>query len=136
MTDLTKPDAGHDASPDEKRPSQWTTRNVLWSFGTVGTLAIGFIVWASSYDAPPETVDPFVEQFDAQRVCQDFVMDRLKAPSTAEFDTDVSGVGPEYTVTGTVDSENSFGAMLRSQFTCTVRGDGTTWHLVSLSGLS
>ncbi len=32
---------------------------------------------------------------------------------------DVSGSGP-YTVTGTVDSENSFGAMLRSNFQCTV----------------
>jgi hypothetical protein len=107
-----------------------------------GCLAIGFgalaLVVVGSMLGPddPEPVDPEVERFDAGRVCEDFVKDRLKAPSTAEFETSVTGFGPEYTVTGTVDAENSFGARLRNQFTCTVRGDGETWKLVSLEGLS
>jgi hypothetical protein len=45
---------------------------------------------------------------------------KLKAPSTAEFSgTTATGGGP-WTVTGQVDSQNSFGAMIRSPFGCTV----------------
>lgn len=51
--------------------------------------------------------------------CEDLVKENLKAPSTAEFDTSATGDGT-WTVTGTVDAENSFGAMLRSEFQCTV----------------
>lgn len=80
-------------------------------------------------------MDPEVERYDAQRVCEDFVKDRLKAPTTAEFETAVTGGGGTYTVTGAVDAENSFGAKVRNQFTCRVRGDGETWHLESLTGL-
>ncbi|MFJ3319377.1 hypothetical protein [Curtobacterium sp. NPDC086286] len=56
---------------------------------------------------------------EAQIACENRIKDALKSPSSADFNDDVSGSGP-YTVTGTVDSENSFGAMLRSNFQCTV----------------
>jgi hypothetical protein len=39
-------------------------------------------------------------------------------------------------VTGAVDAQNSFGAMIRSNFTCSVRLDGDTWYLTSLTGLN
>ncbi len=55
--------------------------------------------------------------------CEDLVREDLKAPTTAEFDTNATGDGT-WTVTGTVDSENSFGAMLRADFQCTVIIDG------------
>jgi hypothetical protein len=53
----------------------------------------------------------------------------LKAPSTADFsDESVSGSGP-WKITGSVDSENSFGAMLRApwSFKVEVRRDGYYW---------
>lgn len=109
--------------------------NPLLAFGVVGGITLGAITWAANYDPPPEPVDPLVERYDAERVCQDFARDRLKAPSTAVFNTSVEGWGPEYTVVGTVDAQNSFGAVLRETFTCTVRGNGATWNLVSLKGL-
>jgi hypothetical protein len=72
----------------------------------------------------------------AEVMCEGFVKDRLKSPSSAEFDTSFTGSGPTYTVTGTVDSQNSFGAMVRNEFSCTVRHDGDGgWQLVQLEKL-
>jgi hypothetical protein len=76
----------------------------------------------------------------AKVMCEKFVEDRLKAPGTADFsgifDTEITGSGNNYTVRGHVDAQNSFGAMLRSDYTCAIRNDGDdSWSLESLSGL-
>lgn len=48
-------------------------------------------------------------------------IDRLiKAPATASYSSSASTSSGDWTVTGTVDSENSFGASIRSNFQCTV----------------
>jgi hypothetical protein len=71
-------------------------------------------------------------------ICQDFVEDRLTAPSTAEYPAGYSqyttSLGDRtFRVDAYVDAENSFGAMIRTDFTCTVRYQGSeTWRLVSL----
>jgi len=72
---------------------------------------------------------------DAQRVCQDFVKERLKAPVTASFaDVDTSGgAATGVAVTGSVDAENTFGAKVRSTFTCTVTLSGDNWRLDELT---
>lgn len=59
----------------------------------------------------------------AVNACERQVSAKLKAPSTAKFDTlatVVSADGGRFTVSakGTVDSQNSFGAMIRSTFRC------------------
>jgi len=57
----------------------------------------------------------------ATQACHGWVTDELKAPSTADFTgDDVSGNGP-WTISGSVDAENSFGAKIRSSWTCEVR---------------
>lgn len=79
----------------------------------------------------------------AFEMCKDFVKDRLKAPSTATFrnfyqdDGEVSatgfGDGP-YRIVSTVDSENGFGAKIRSTFSCTVsHTGGGNWRLSAIS---
>lgn len=88
----------------------------------------------------PTTLVP--RELDAFDACKGFVKSQLKAPSTAKFrnfyekDGEVlvtgTGDGP-YTVTSTVDSQNSFGAKLRSSFTCTVTLTGSTWGLDDIS---
>lgn len=62
----------------------------------------------------------------AEIMCQDFVADRLKSPSTAEFsDASTTLLGTSrYKVTGAVDAENGFGAMIRAHYVCQVRYDG------------
>lgn len=92
-------------------------------------LVIGFLVTRGGPSEP--TAEDL--QRDAKRVCtDDFVPKRLKAPSTAKFTgVSVSGDGTTYTVTGQVDSQNTFGAQVRASFTCTVRSSGDQWVLDS-----
>jgi len=77
------------------------------------------------------------DDLGAQTVCQTFVERRLKAPSTAKFShAKVTNDGTTWTVSGSVDAENSFGAMLRHNYVCTVRpAAGENWSLQSLTGL-
>lgn len=78
------------------------------------------------------------DEAEAQVVCRDFVRDMLKSPSSADFsDEDASNVGGKmWQVTGSVDSENSFGAMIRNTYTCKVRWTGgDRYELVNLTGL-
>ncbi|MEW9530692.1 hypothetical protein [Microbispora sp. NPDC049125] len=77
----------------------------------------------------------------ASIMCERFVKDRLKAPGNADFGgaadtevTTVSGVKPwQYKVRSYVDSENSFGAKIRTTYVCDIKtnGDGD-WNLVDL----
>jgi hypothetical protein len=71
--------------------------------------------------------------------CQQFVRDRLRAPTSAAFppyrEVVVRGGAPtaEYELRAYVDAQNAFGAPLRSTFTCTVQHTtGTTYRLVDL----
>lgn len=77
----------------------------------------------------------------AEVMCEDFVKERLTSPGTADFpgplDSDyattevLSHTKPwKYRVTGVVDSQNGFGATVRSDYVCTVSTkDDDTWIL-------
>ncbi|MDX3235666.1 hypothetical protein PV392_08195 [Streptomyces sp. ME03-5709C] len=74
-------------------------------------------------------------------MCETFVKRQLKSPATADFPgvtdpdyaktTTLHDTKPwKYKVVGVVDSENSFGAKVRSNYTCTVSTkDDDTWTL-------
>lgn len=69
--------------------------------------------------------------------CESRIGQLLKAPSTAEYTSDASGSGAgPWTVTGTVDADNSFGAKIRSSYQCTVTmsGDMATTTVDSFTG--
>lgn len=79
------------------------------------------------------------DQYTARVMCEKFVKDRLKAPASAEFAPDsethtlAKGDGA-YKVTAWVDSQNSFGAMIRTNYTCEVSYQGNDkWRLDSLA---
>lgn len=68
--------------------------------------------------------------------------DRLRAPATASFrnyfeddgEVVVTGGPSTYRVVSSVDSENGFGANIRSNFVCEVRHvSGESWRLVDLA---
>jgi len=71
-------------------------------------------------------------------MAQKLVKGGLKAPATAEFashrDSQVTPIGDcSYRVVSYVDSENSFGANIRTKFTATVKYNGNDkWGLISL----
>lgn len=64
------------------------------------------------------------DKMDALTHAHLYIKDRLKSPATAEFGGGVEGVmqsnDTTFTVIGTVDSQNSFGAILRSNYSCKV----------------
>jgi hypothetical protein len=81
------------------------------------------------------------EDWGAFNVCTQFVEQRLKAPGTAKFrnfyqddgEVTVTQAGDVFTVVSSVDSENGFGASLRTEFTCTVTSlGGGNWQLEGL----
>lgn len=76
---------------------------------------------------------------DAKFACRGFVEKSLKSPATAEFQNynkfaaNQDSVSNNYWVSGYVDSQNGFGAMIRTNFACELkRSDSGQWLLVSL----
>lgn len=89
-------------------------------------------------EEPRQATLPIYDSTSAQVACERFVVERLKAPATAAFQSfdklsvSGSGTGP-WRVSGYVDSQNSFGALLRSNYTCVVEFSGDNVKLISLS---
>lgn len=99
---------------------------------SVGVVILLLVIKAcSGPPAPSDHAD--LEAMTAIRVksqCEDYVKKYLKSPSTAEFsglaDTTVYDKGnKKYTVIGWVDSQNSFGAKLRTKYACTTTDEGS-----------
>ncbi len=80
------------------------------------------------------------QEIEAFVMCEDPVKAQLRAPSTAEFpSTRAPGVSARhlgegvYSVRGFVDSQNGFGAMLRTSWTCEIAENANqTWSLRNL----
>ena len=94
---------------------------------------------------PKATQDPNIDNSTlASIMCEGFVLDRLKAPSSAEFpglldewpkimpfggDT----TGHDWHVVSYVDSQNTYGAMIRDFYTCQISYVGNDqWSLLDL----
>ncbi len=73
-------------------------------------------------------------QVAAQSSCETMVKNHLKSPSTAQFSNETETGFDPIAITGHVDSENGFGAMLRSSFHCTgtLQGGGVETTLDSI----
>jgi hypothetical protein len=70
---------------------------------------------------------------------QNFVKDQLRSPASAKFewitepDCKIIKDGFEYTISSWVDSQNAFGAVLRTRFSGVVRqADKDNWELLAL----
>jgi hypothetical protein len=98
-------------------------------------------------ESPASRTDRTNERI-ALKCMQDFVRDRLKAPSTAEFpggmfddvsDHVISDDRGAYRIASYVDAENSFGAMLRTHYSGRIRiepnGEWTLLELDLMDGL-
>ena len=79
------------------------------------------------------------QEIEAFVASQRFVEQRLKAPSSADFcsytDANVEYLGNgRYRVIAYVDSQNSFGAELRTRYKCILKHEGGyDWYLEGLS---
>lgn len=86
-------------------------------------------------------IDDCTDQTAAYVMANEFVLQRLKAPSTAQFPTmRSSGVSISHQgscthiVSGYVDAQNSFGAMLRTTYTATLQyqRERNSWRLLNI----
>ena len=75
---------------------------------------------------------------EAAIAAQQFVESQLKVPSSADFDplfkSKITQDGEKYTVVGYVESENSFGAKIRSKYVTIIKRNSTGG--VSLLGIA
>jgi hypothetical protein len=102
----------------------------------LGIVLLGIVV-AFIFGATHHSSDV---KFSVDAACKHFVKAQLKAPSTAKFPSvdsaTIGGTNGQYVEASYVDSDNSFGASLRSSFVCTVHKTSSGWVLDSLTGLS
>jgi len=104
---------------------------LLWASAGAGKKSNSTSATPVSYSKP--------DNADAITFAQTFVKRLLKAPSTASFpwsfnEYDVSDLGGgRWRVSGYVDAQNGFGAMLRSRWTVEMQVEGSTWKLVDAS---
>lgn len=118
------------APPAPRKKQDWGA--ILLVVVVVG-LCLGFAFLFNKNDDEPSVTT----SQSAWYACRQFVEERLKAPKTADFETykeyKVTHIDyDEWKVTMTVDAENSFGAMIRSEFECQVRDEGDNWRLISI----
>lgn len=85
---------------------------------------------SNSIDHSPDGDAAYV----AKKACENSVKNQLVSPATAHFhneDASWSGtdLSPRFTVSGEVDSENRFGALLTTIWTCraTTSDNGDSW---------
>jgi hypothetical protein len=93
--------------------------------------------------AGPSASSPSDRSSMAVVQCQNYVRDRLRSPSTADFpwlDHSVTPEGSEtYLVRSYVDAQNGFGATVRNNYTCKIQysggdeADQRSWSLLDLS---
>ncbi len=131
------PDPLSKPSKPVKPKRQWAARRDVP--GIIAFLVIVFVavmVVIGMHTTPK--VSSAELRYDAFNACEQFVRPHLKAPGTATFrdptanngDTTISGAGDEWVVASSVDSENGFGAKLRSTFVCAVHHvGGAKWTL-------
>lgn len=134
--------------------SRWDKQRLdakRWSIGSGAVMLVTGVFAFASFNSPDAltvqgknpagraSAEPD-RRIEAYVSSKQFVADTLKAPSTARFCSyDEARVtrlsGERYRVVGWVDSQNSFGAMLRSDFSCTLelRDNGETWRAVDIS---
>lgn len=111
MSDRSLP--GKHETPAEASRRGWIAAGLVVAIGLgfAGCIALTSRGGGDDYDMNNE--------YEAVSQCEARVEKLLKAPSTAQFDSSATGSGT-WTVTGTVDAENSFGATVRSSYGCTV----------------
>ncbi len=106
--------------------------------GIVVAVIVGIYIAFSGSPSSNTSPSTMHSEAGAWVMCQNFVEQRLRAPSTAKFPWGyrdyVSKIGAQkYKVDAYVDAENAFGGTIRTEFQCTVSYIGNEkWRLDDL----
>lgn len=94
-------------------------------FSLFAIITFIFFAFGSGDSNGSSSVEP--NKMLAYNYAEDFIKQRLKSPSTAEFpglfekDEHITDLGGgEYQIRSWVDSQNGFGAMIRSRWSCKI----------------
>lgn len=96
---------------EQKRKERRVT---LVVFGVLG-VAIAILAWSATLPGGGSSPG---DSREAVAQCEGFADKRLKAPATADYNLSATESDGAWRVVGTVDSENSFGAKVRSDVRC------------------
>ena len=130
---------GLDAQKDELKAKD-KKRKLYWTLGIIGGIFFLFIIGSSddssTSNEPNNTVaeqaTPSVPtESQANIMAQGFIKQVLKSPSTADFpflDYTTTNVDNRYTIVSHVDSQNGFGAMIRSNWRVVMDHNGGEWN--------
>jgi hypothetical protein len=106
-----------------------------WAVVAIATLIIGGIIWKAS-EKSLGSGGSGGSASAAESACRSAVTDELRSPGTAKFSNEqATSEGDSWTVVGTVDSENGFGALLRSDYGCNLTYDGTSFTVDHVDGI-
>lgn len=129
-TELENIDAETIEVADINEPEKSSLKGCLWIIGIVVGVPLLITVFALLSGSDDDDKPSPPTGYEAEMQCERWVKEKLKAPATAKFSNGnyTSNGGSSWTVTGSVDAENSFGALVRSDWTCDIRLDGDTWR--------
>lgn len=130
------PNCGHPANPSKAKavsaPPDKDKRQSLNGAQVIFLMVGGVLLLAMCSQLPSSTGTQSNSGYwhGAKAACHDAVRVRLKAPAGAVFgpidEYGNSGNNEVREIRGSVDSQNSFGAMLRAQYVCSVSGQSIT----------
>lgn len=81
-------------------------------------IAVGILIYKNVINSPAH---------QAIKACETYTLGELKSPSSAKFSDEQFFETDDPEVTGSVDSQNGFGAMLRSHFSCSMVNGSDGW---------
>lgn len=136
----TCPHCGYKLIEDEVQKTNIQSKKPKKKSGCLTLVIIGaalliifyiFYIIGSNGDNSPLSNSTSANKFLAYNYAEDFVEKKLKSPSTAEFpgvtekDKHITDLGGgKYKINSWVDSQNGFGATIRTNFSCTIVFEG------------
>ncbi len=106
-----------------EQPKSALPKGCLGCAGLMFACVIVFFVIAIANRKSPEEAANSADS-GAIVACRNYVRNQLKAPATADFESVLDGIktwnlgGGKYKVSSYVDSQNGFGAKVRTKFGC------------------
>lgn len=101
----------------------------------VALILVVMYYYFTAQEAPPY-MPPICQRADAVGMAHQIMEQTLKSPSTADFCSTANAMvreeGGLFVVSSCVDSQNGFGAMIRTDFTITMKCDNDRWVMVDL----
>lgn len=114
---------------DPPRKSRWA----WWVFGGLGLALVLAMVFAALFGPEGGSGTSDDPEQAAWFECKVAVLDLLKSPGSAEFpwfdSSYVTRSGDGYLIRATLEAENSFGAMVVTDWTCTATPVGSGWRV-------